>query len=95
MLLKGPRTVVAIPEGEVRINPTGSPALATGGTGDVLAGAIGAYLSRGLPPADAATLGAFVHGLAGEIVGQRDGDGGTAMDVARALPEAAARLRGA
>ncbi|HEV3474263.1 MAG TPA: NAD(P)H-hydrate dehydratase [Actinomycetota bacterium] len=94
VLLKGPRTVVAIPEGDVRINPTGSPALATGGTGDVLTGAIGAYLARGLAAADAATLGAFVHGLAGELVGERRGDGGTAMDVAAALPEAAGRLRG-
>jgi hydroxyethylthiazole kinase-like uncharacterized protein yjeF len=94
VLLKGPRTVVALPEGEVRVNPTGSPALATGGTGDVLAGAIGAYLSRGVPPADAATLGAFVHGLAGEIVGHERGEGGTAMDVAAALPVATQRLKG-
>ena len=95
VLLKGARTVVAAADGDVRINPTGSPALATGGTGDVLAGAIAAYLGRDLPPADAATLGAFVHGLAGEIVGQKKGEGGTAMDVAAALPDATARLRDA
>jgi NAD(P)H-hydrate epimerase len=94
VLLKGPRTVVALPEGEVRVNPTGSPALATGGTGDVLTGAIGAYLARELGAADAATLGAYLHGLAGEIVGERRGDGGTAEDVAAAFPDAAGRLRG-
>lgn len=94
VLFKGPRTVVATPEGEVRVNPTGSSALATGGTGDVLTGAIGAYLARGLSATDAATLGAYVHGRAGEIVGQRKGDGGTAMDVAAAVPKAARRLRG-
>ena len=74
VLLKGPRTLVASPEGEVRVNPTGGPALATGGTGDVLAGAIAAYLARGLPPADAATAAAYVHGLAGSMVGVELGE---------------------
>jgi len=88
VVLKGPRTLIGLPDGTVRVNPTGSPALATGGTGDVLAGAIATYLARGLGGADAATVGAFVHGLAGEAVGGRLGDGGTAPDVALAIPAA-------
>ena len=92
LVLKGPRTLVGLPGGEVRINPTGSPALATGGTGDVLAGMIAAYLARGLPPPDAATAAVFVHGLAGEVVGRRLGEGGTAPDVALAIPVAVLAL---
>lgn len=93
LVLKGPRTLVGLPSGEVRINPTGSAALATGGTGDVLAGVIGAYLARGLAPVDAATAAAFVHGLAGEVVGRRLGEGGTAPDVALAIPAAVLALQ--
>ncbi|HEX6263161.1 MAG TPA: NAD(P)H-hydrate dehydratase [Actinomycetota bacterium] len=94
MVLKGARTLVAPPGGEVRVNPTGSAALATGGTGDVLAGAIAAYLARGLPPADAATAAVYVHGLAGQVVGRRMGEGGTAGDVAIAIPAAVEALLG-
>ena len=94
VLLKGPRTLVASPGGEVRVNPTGSMALSTGGTGDVLTGAVAALLARGLGPADAATVAAYLQGMAGEIAGGRLGEGATALDVARALPEAVLRLRG-
>src|SRR5262249_11580958 len=65
VLLKGNPTAVGLPGGEVRVNSTGGPALATGGTGDVLSGVIAALLARGLDPADAAMAGAFVHGRAG------------------------------
>ena len=54
-LLKGSRTVLAAPDGVVRVNPTGSPVLATAGSGDVLTGMIGGLLARGVPPFDAAT----------------------------------------
>jgi NAD(P)H-hydrate epimerase len=91
VLLKGPLTLVAHPEGQVRVNPTGSPSLATGGTGDVLAGAVAALLARGVSPVDAASAAAYVHGLAGEIAASRTGEGTTASDVARLLPEAIAR----
>ncbi|HZA61050.1 MAG TPA: NAD(P)H-hydrate dehydratase [Actinomycetota bacterium] len=90
VLLKGARTIVATPGGEVRVNPTGSPALSTGGTGDVLTGAIAAFIGRGLAAADAATVAAYVHGLAGELLE----DGAVAGDVAEALPEAVRRVRG-
>jgi ADP-dependent NAD(P)H-hydrate dehydratase / NAD(P)H-hydrate epimerase len=93
VLLKGVRTLVALPDGEVRVNSTGTAVLATGGTGDVLTGMIAAYLARGLPPADAATLAAFVHGLAGETAGEAAGEGAIAWDVAEAVPEAARRLQ--
>ena len=78
-LIKGTRTVIARPDGRVRVNPTGSTALATAGTGDVLTGTIGGFLARGAEPFDAAWAGAFVHGLAGilaaETLGRRSGRG--------------------
>jgi ADP-dependent NAD(P)H-hydrate dehydratase / NAD(P)H-hydrate epimerase len=94
VILKGSRTVIASPEGEVRINPTGTPVLATGGTGDVLSGAVAAFLARGLSPIEAATAATYVHGVAGGIAGDQTGEGTTAPDVARALPQAVRRVRG-
>jgi NAD(P)H-hydrate epimerase len=93
VLLKGSHSLVALPDGEVRINPTGTPFLATGGTGDVLTGMIATYLARGLSAPDAATLAAYVHGLAGQIAGEASGEGTVAWDVAEAVPEAVRRLR--
>jgi hydroxyethylthiazole kinase-like uncharacterized protein yjeF len=83
VLLKGDRTIVAAPDGRAWANPTGTPALATGGTGDVLAGLIGSLLAAGLPPERAALAGAYLHGLAG----RRAAAAGpvTAADVARHL----------
>ena len=92
VVLKGPRSLIGSPRGEVRINPTGSPALATGGTGDVLTGMTATYLARGLLPADAATVATFVHGVAGQVVGSRLGEGGTSADVALAVPAAVLAL---
>lgn len=85
VLLKGARSVIAQPDGEVRINPTGGPGLATGGTGDVLAGVAGALLAAGLAPFDAAALGAWLHGAA---IGPLGDVGARAGDVARGLPDA-------
>ncbi len=65
VLLKGPTTVVAGPDGRVRVIQSGTSALATAGTGDVLAGLVGASIARGHEPFDAAALGAYVHGAAG------------------------------
>ncbi|MGH2692397.1 MAG: NAD(P)H-hydrate dehydratase [Actinomycetota bacterium] len=93
VLLKGPHTLVARPGGEVRVNTTGGPVLATAGTGDVLTGAIAALLARGLDPADAASAAAYVHGIAGEMAGRISGEGTLASDVARLLPSAALGLR--
>ena len=93
-LLKGSRTLIASPDGQVRLNPTGTSALATGGTGDVLTGAIASLAARGVDPFDAAAAGAFVHGVAGRIAGERTGEGTVAGDVAEALPEAVLRVTG-
>jgi hydroxyethylthiazole kinase-like uncharacterized protein yjeF len=69
VLLKGSDTVIASPDGRAAINTTGSAALATAGSGDVLSGLIAALLSAGLPPWEAACAGAWVHGRAGQAVG--------------------------
>jgi NAD(P)H-hydrate epimerase len=91
--LKGAGTLVATPGGEVAVNPTGNPALATGGTGDVLTGVAGALLARGLEPAAALRVAVYLHGLAGDVVAERVGEGGLlAGEVADALPEARRRL---
>jgi ADP-dependent NAD(P)H-hydrate dehydratase / NAD(P)H-hydrate epimerase len=66
VLLKGNATVVAAPDGAAYINPTGTPWLATAGSGDVLSGLIGALLAGGLPAPLAAAAGAYVHGVAGQ-----------------------------
>ena len=89
VLLKGARTIVARPDGAVRINPTGGPGLASGGSGDVLTGVIAAFLAQGVDPFDAAALAAFVHGLAGE----RGGPIGLAGALASGLPATLAELR--
>lgn len=95
VLLKGTRTLVASPDGRVRINPTGGPFLASGGTGDVLTGAIAALLARGLAPDDAASAAAYVHGVAGALAADAHGDGTTAGDVLDRLPEAIQEVVGA
>lgn len=86
VLLKGSTTLVAGPGRPVDANPTGTPRLATAGTGDVLSGLIGALLAAGLAPHDAAAVGAYLHGLAG----RRAADGAPigAQDVVDALPVA-------
>jgi hydroxyethylthiazole kinase-like uncharacterized protein yjeF len=92
-LLKGSRTLVCTPDGIVRINPTGGPVLATAGSGDVLTGIIGGLLARGLDPVDAASSGAYIHGLAGTFAGRSWGEGTLAPDIARHVPEAVDRVR--
>jgi len=76
VVLKGARTVIAAPDGVVAVAPFENPALASGGTGDVLAGTIGALLAQGAAPFDAARLGVYLHGLAGDTVRERLGDAG-------------------
>jgi ADP-dependent NAD(P)H-hydrate dehydratase / NAD(P)H-hydrate epimerase len=80
--------VIADPSGRARVNMTGTPSLATAGTGDVLTGVIGALLARGLAPFDAAIAGAYVHGLAGLAAGAELGEGVLAGDVVKRLPGA-------
>jgi NAD(P)H-hydrate epimerase len=93
VVLKGANTVIAAPDGAVAIAPFENPAMASGGTGDVLAGTIGALLAQGLAPFDAARLGVYLHGQAGEAVRERIGDAGLlASDLPEALPLARKRL---
>ncbi len=92
VLLKGSRSVIADPGGSAIVNPTGGPVLATGGTGDVLTGAIAALLARGLRPPEAALLGSFAHGLAGARSGADLGEGTLASDVSAGLAAVLAGL---
>jgi NAD(P)H-hydrate epimerase len=94
VLLKGSRTLVALPGGSVRVNPTGSSFLATGGTGDVLTGMIAGLLARRVAPADAASAAAYVHGIAGSLAGDRRGEGTTAGDVLDHVAEAFVEVTG-
>jgi hydroxyethylthiazole kinase-like uncharacterized protein yjeF len=95
VVLKGARTVVAAPDGALAVAPFENPALATGGTGDVLAGAIGSLLAQGLPAFDAARVGVYLHGLAGDAVRERLGDAGLlASDLPEPLAVARRRLSG-
>ncbi len=73
LVLKGAATLTASEDGAVYVNPTGNPGMAKGGTGDVLAGVIGALLAQGLSPADAAMTGVFAHGLAADLAVARTG----------------------
>lgn len=94
VVLKGSPTVVAAPDGSAFINSTGSAALATGGTGDVLAGAIGGLLAQGASPLGAAVAGVYVHGMAGDLAAEARGPAGiVAGEVADHLPAALVRAR--
>lgn len=93
VVLKGANTVIAAPDGQAAMAPFENPAMASGGTGDVLAGTVGALLAQGLAPYDAARLGVYLHGLAGETVRDRLGDAGLlASDLPEAVPLARRRL---
>lgn len=93
VVLKGRRTIVARPDGRAAVNPTGNPGMATGGSGDVLAGMVGALLARGLDAWVAATSGVYVHGLAGDIAAARMGmEALVAQDLVDGLPEAIRRV---
>jgi NAD(P)H-hydrate epimerase len=91
VLLKGPATVVASPDGQVLVAVAGDARLATAGTGDVLSGVIAALVARGLDPFHAAAAGAHVHGLAAAL---GPSEGLVASDVVDALPAALAEVRG-
>jgi len=94
VLLKGAASVAAAPDGRAVLNPTGGPALASGGTGDVLLGVATAFLAQGLEPLTAAALAAFLHGLAGDRLSAGRGPAGLlAEDLAAELPRAARSLR--
>ena len=95
VVLKGANTVVASAEGATRVSAIAHAALATAGTGDVLAGALAGLLAQGLPPLDAATLAVYLQGNAGERAARSMGSAGaTAGDVLRELALAGRSLAG-
>ncbi len=73
LVRKGAPTLVALPDGRIWVNSSGSSALATGGTGDVLTGLVGSLLAQGAEPADAACVACFLHGRAGELAALEKG----------------------
>jgi hydroxyethylthiazole kinase-like uncharacterized protein yjeF len=94
VVLKGARTIVVAPDGRAAVVPTGNPGMASGGTGDVLAGVIGGLLAQGLDAFDAASLGAYAHGLAGDRVALRQGEVGLlAHDLLDEMPATLATLQ--
>ena len=93
VVLKGHRTVIATPSGDVFINSTGNAGMATGGTGDVLTGMIAAWLAQTLDPEAACQLGVYLHGMAGDIAASTKGEVSmTAVDLLENLGEAIASL---
>lgn len=91
LVLKGAGTISASPGGEIRFNPTGGPALATAGSGDLLTGLLAALLAQGMKPFEAAAAAAYIHGLAGDLL--PPGRGYRAGDILEHFPEAFQRLR--
>jgi NAD(P)H-hydrate epimerase len=91
VVLKGARTIIAAPDGELRVSPTGTAAMAVAGMGDVLSGVIASLLCA-LPAFDAASAGVYLHGLAGELAAHAD-RGLLASDLAAQLPAALTRCR--
>lgn len=88
-ILKGAPSVIAAPSGQVWINPTGNEGMATAGSGDVLTGLIGGFLAQGLMDIDAAVLGCYVHGKAGDLAMENLGARGMiAGDILHMVPEA-------
>ena len=86
VVLKGKNTVIASGD-EIKINTSGNCGMATGGTGDVLSGVVAAFVAQGLKPFDAAALGAYIHGKAGDIAARKIGvHGMLAGDLAECLP---------
>ncbi len=89
VVLKGYRSLVCDENGRVAVNPTGNPGIATGGSGDVLTGLIAALIGQGVEPFDAARLGTFLHGEAGDIAAREVGEISLiASDIVGALADA-------
>ena len=93
LVFKGAPTVTSDPNGNLWVNSTGNPGMATGGMGDVLTGIISGLMAQGIPSESAATLGVYLHGLAGDIAAERLGMHGLiASDVLKAVPQVVSSL---
>jgi ADP-dependent NAD(P)H-hydrate dehydratase / NAD(P)H-hydrate epimerase len=94
LVLKGYRSLIATPAGRVHVNPTGNPGMATGGSGDVLTGLLVGLLAQGIEVSAAARLGAYLHGLAGDLAAAEVGEAPLiARDILRFFPAALLRLK--
>jgi len=94
VVLKGAGTVIAAPDGRITLNPIATPALASGGTGDVLAGLIGGLMAQKLPPFEAAVTGVHLHSVAGMDLEASVGQAGVlASDLLPQIPRVMERLR--
>jgi NAD(P)H-hydrate epimerase len=94
VVLKGAGTVIAAPDGRITLNPIATPALASGGTGDVLAGLIGGLMAQKLPPFEAAVTGVHIHSIAGTDLEASIGQAGVlASDLLPQIPRVMERLR--
>ena len=88
LVLKGARTIIAEPGGIAHLNPTGNPALSSGGSGDVLTGLIGGLIARGFPIAKAVVAGVYIHGLAADLLAENSGQAGIlASELTDIIPE--------
>ena len=93
VVLKGYRTLIATPDGKVFVNPTGSPGMATGGTGDVLAGMLAACVAQLLDAEAACRLAVYLHGAAGELADADQGEVSmTATDLVDHISDAVLEL---
>lgn len=93
IVLKGHYTAIVRPDGKVYFNSTGNAGMATAGSGDVLTGVITSFIAQGYKPELSATIGVYVHGLAGDIAAERKGEFGMiASDIIEAIPEALMKL---
>jgi NAD(P)H-hydrate epimerase len=92
VVLKGATTVIASPKGDLAVSPFGHPGMATAGTGDVLAGLLGAWLSTATDPFVRSCAAVGIHGLTGEITGNEKGVGMIASDLVEYLPTSLQRL---
>lgn len=89
LVLKGARTIISDPDGNIFINPTGNPGMATAGTGDVLTGMIGGLIAQGMEPLAAAKTAVYLHGLAGDQAAEEIGEMGMiASDIIERIPKA-------
>jgi len=95
VVLKGAHTVIALPGGELYLNPTGNPLLSTAGAGDLLTGLIAAFVAQGLEAAKAAICGTYLHGLAADLLQVHSGPRGfKAGDVLDFIPAAFNKVLG-
>ena len=94
MVLKDAYTSVALPDGSVYFNTSGNPGMATGGSGDVLTGIIASLAGQGYSPADAALIGVYLHGLAGDLAAEEMSEEALAAgDLIRYLGKAFLKLK--